>query len=114
MADIKNLEQPEGLSGAGKKAYRAIIKQLEKNGLTDSGGCKTFYSPQEWSARGEEYGKGAALIVVYDGGDIRYFFNSDTALEYGWSLIDGMQKALDAKDLWAEACTGWYSAIYAD
>ena len=76
-----------------------------------TGGCRPFYSPQEWKEHGEEYGTDAVLIVVYDGGDLRYFFNPSA--EWGASkLCDKMRKALAKHGYYYEQCTGWYSAIY--
>ncbi len=73
------------------------------------GGCRTFYSPEEWRARGEHYGRESCLIVVHDGGDYAYAFSHS----YGDSvLMEAMREALDAEGYYAEACTGWYTAIY--
>lgn len=100
--------KPEGLSEAGEKAYQTIMNVLTKNHALDTGGCKTFYSPAEWKARGEEYGLDAELIVVYDGGDVRPFFS----YEYGDTAAEVMDAALASVGLWSEPCTYWYSAIY--
>jgi hypothetical protein len=73
------------------------------------GGCRTFYSAEEWRERGESYGCHSALIVVHDGGDYAYAFN----YAYGESkLMERMRDALNAAGYYAEACTGWYTAIY--
>ena len=73
------------------------------------GGCRTFYSPEAWRERGERYGRESCLIVVHDGGDYAYAFN----YAYGDSkLMEAMREALNAEGYYAEACTGWYTAIY--
>ena len=73
------------------------------------GGCRTFYSPEEWAARGESYGRDSCLIVVHDGGDYAHAFN----YAYGsMTLRESMREALGAEGYYAEACTGWYTAIY--
>ena len=101
--------KPKGLSADGNKAYAAIIAFLKKNDMTYTGGCKAFFSPQEWAERGEEYGLTSELIVVHDGGDLASIFN----LDYGnYKLYDRMVKHLDKSDVWSEGCTCWYTAIY--
>ena len=73
------------------------------------GGCRTFYSPEEWAARGESYGRESCLIVVHDGGDYASAFN------YAYEdheLMEAMRAALDAEGYYAESCTSWYTAIY--
>jgi hypothetical protein len=107
---MKNAK-PEGLSPEGEKAYDAIMQVLRENGATNTGEGKAFYSPKEWEERGESYGQGAVLIVVYDGGDHRRFFNMDAAYPTYMSHLK-MTNALGAKDLFFEECTGWYAAVY--
>lgn len=100
---------PAELTEEGNSAYQAVFSLLKERDSLDTGGCTTFYSPQEWEARGESYGRGSVLIVVHDGGSVAPFFNFD----YGnYDKIDEMQDALSAVGLWAEACTNWYTAIY--
>jgi len=106
----KDLEMPSGLSPKGKAAYETIMKLLEAEDMTDTGGCKAFYSPAEWEERGERYGKGCALIVVYDGGDLCPFFNSD--YDYHFVKTEKMLKALSSIGVFAEQMTCWSSAIY--
>lgn len=73
------------------------------------GGCRAFYSQEQWQKRGESYGREAALIVVHDGGDAAMFFNWDYECEEAAKMMD---KALSAIGYWAESCTCWYTAIY--
>lgn len=109
------LSRPENLSRIGKRAHKAIMSVLKKYddgskySLADPGGCKTFYSPQEWRDRGEEYGLRSELVVVYDGGGPRSFFEYQGLNSH---LIDEMHKALEAVGLYHERCTCWYGAIY--
>jgi len=107
--DVVNNLMPDGLSSNGKKAYKAIMQVLIDNDALDTGGCKTFYSPAEWKARGEEFCLGAELIIVYDGGGVAPFFNYDYEC-YG--AIDLMDKALDEVGLYSEQGTSWYSGVY--
>lgn len=74
-----------------------------------SGGCKAYYSPEEWEDRGEEYGKKSKLVVVHDGGDLAYYCNSD----YGnFDQMGKLEKTLANYGYYIESCTCWYSAIY--
>lgn len=75
----------------------------------NGGGCKAFYSKEEWTARGERYGKTSNLIVVHDGGDLAPMFNYDYECYNG---IEAMNNALKNIGYYAEPCTGWYTAIY--
>lgn len=129
------LDKPECLSPAGARAYDAVIAHLNKNGRIkdiSTGGCKAFYSPEEWQDRKELYGTKSVLVVVYDGGDLRRFFNMDAAydssLDYkdflkgedrdlpkGFNMygsVENMQESLRIAGFFAEECTGWYAAIY--
>jgi hypothetical protein len=116
-----DLAKPKGLSEAGSKAYETIVALLRKQEATRTGGCKAFYSPAEWAARGEKYGEGAELVVVYDGGDLMRFFSLDACynelydapVERRYATYEGMQTALEAIGLYFEECTSWYCAVYA-
>lgn len=101
---------PKGLSPAGRRAAEAIVKVARKEFGDDvsGGGCRAFYTPQEWAKRGEDYGQGAELIVVHDGGDLAPFFN------YDYDVYRLMDAALNKVGTWAEPQTSWYTAIYKD
>lgn len=102
--------RPEQLSKRGRQAYAVVMRVLKRFGATDTGGCKAFYSPKEWKARGESYGLESELIVVYDGGDHRGAFEPEA--EHEDSMHNAMDAALKEVGLYFEPCTGWYSAIY--
>ncbi|ULD38842.1 hypothetical protein [Rhodococcus qingshengii] len=101
---------PAGLSKEGKEAANVIHTLLVEKGLTEHGGGGRFYSPQEWADRGEQCGLSALLVITHDGGDHAAVFNS----EYGGdALMEELRERLHQLNLYAEACTGWYSAVYA-
>ena len=110
--DNKDFAMPTGLDDAGIVAVDTIKALLDQLGMDETGGCKAFYSPAEWKERGEKYGKGSVLIVVHDGGDLACFFNWNYAAETGYRMLNDMTEALSAEGLYAEQCTGWYTAIY--
>lgn len=111
---------PENLDAAGQRAHSAIVAQLQKVGHTETGGCKTFYSPEEWRERGEEYGTSSKLIVVYDGGEVALSFSMDAAYnelarpgtKNCYRFYEAMSKALEEAGFYVEECTGWYAAVY--
>lgn len=106
---MNDLEMPEGLSEQGHRAHAVIMRVLTEGESTHTGGCKAFYSPQEWAARGEEYGTHSHLVVVYDGGAHRKHFTLD---EECYELTEEMQAALREAGLHFEECTTWYGAVY--
>ena len=108
----QTLNKPEGLSPKGERAYDTILAKLQEFDLTNTGGCKAFYSPKQWAERGEEYGLDSELIVVHDGGDLRNVFNYDYAAESSYRFMEQMNAALKEQGLWFECCTCWYAAIY--
>lgn len=86
----------------------SVVKLVMGEGVS-GGGCKAFYSPQEWIEKGEEYGARSTLILVHDGGDLAPYCNYDYEC-YG--LIEKMNKALGEFGYYIENCTSWYSAVY--
>jgi len=107
--DRNDLECPEGLDELGRKAYAAIVAELGRLGRTHTGGCRVFYSPAEWKARGERYGTDSVLVVVHDGGDHAAVFNFD----YGcYEIMEDMRKVLEKVGCFVEQCTCWHSAVY--
>ena len=115
----KDLKIPESLKGLGRDAAEkvvAFIRARHKNVFGDDkeptgGGCKTFYTPEEWKERGEQYGLNALVVVVHDGGDVAPYFNWDYEC---YHLIEALGEELAKIGCFAEQCTGWYSAIYKD
>lgn len=99
------------LTGKAKEVAEAIVALVrEYVGPTASGGgCLAFRTPEEWKERGELYGLSSILVVVYDGGDLGYFFDYD---HENYGAVDAMVKHLKPLGVWSEACTGWYSAVY--
>ena len=103
----KDLDIPKGLTRKGRKAAAIIKKFMAKNHL-ETGGCRTFYTPQEWRDRGESYGTRSLLVFVYDGGDLYGIAN----MHCGYKLHEELVEKLGEIGVYFECCTGWYSAIY--
>lgn len=104
-----DLAEPPGLCAYGKRAYEVVRARLAAEGLSHTGGCRAFYSPAEWAARGERYGTGGVLVCVYDSGDLRHLFDT-----YGedYGPEERLNAALGAADLWFDRGTNWHSTIY--
>ena len=104
-----DLDLPTGLSAKGRAAARIIRALLRERQTTYTGGCRAFYSPAEWQARGEQYGTDALLILCHDGGDLAAYCNP--AYE-DRDAMRALREALSHIGLFAEQQTGWYTAIY--
>lgn len=106
---MNDFDLPEGDREA--RIAKAIVEVIaEYTGAEPyGGGCRAFYTPAEWEARGEKYGHRSALIVCHDGGDAAKFFNVDYEC---YEAFEAMDKALRGIGFYAEACTSWYTAIY--
>ncbi len=103
MSDLALSEQA---SEAAKLIHSTILKVIGHDAYT--GGCRAFYTPEEWKAKGEKYGLNATLIIAHDGGDLADYFGPMAPDE----LIIKMENALSAIGYYADLCTGWYSAVY--
>ncbi len=91
-------------------AYAIVEKWRKAKGYHFTGGCRLYYSGEEWAERRESYGQGAILILVHDGGDLSNYNGDDIP-----PLRDeDLRQALYAAGMWIESCTGWYDAIYDD
>jgi|TARA_R110000751_G_scaffold75673_1_gene152340 hypothetical protein len=101
------LDIPTPLSRNGRKAAAIIKKYMHKKGYS-TGGSRTFYTPREWTDRGESYGCRSELVFVYDGGDLYSVMNH----ELGGAGEQDLSQELAKAGLYHEQCTGWYSAIY--
>lgn len=102
---------PPGLCSDGQQVYNLVMGVAGELGLTQTGGCTTFYSPGQWKARGEHSCTDALLIVVYDGGDFAYLFQ-EGAEDDGYAAAQ-MSEALERSGFHAQAGSSWYSGIYA-
>jgi len=105
----RELQIPDGLSTWGLFAAAAIYNFLLEEEALHAGGCKMFYSPQEWRDRKEDHGVNAELIVCHDGGAHAPYFSLDCGR---YSAHDRMDSFLRGLGLMMEQCTTWYSAIY--
>jgi hypothetical protein len=96
---------PEGLDEDGKKAAKAILAFMRRKQMLWTGGCRAFWTPEEWLRRKEEFGHKSCLVVVHDGGYISEIVKDG-------KLQEQLQMELRKLGLYLEPCTCWYSAIY--
>jgi len=104
-----DLVRPKLSSRKGALAYRVVREFLAEEKLEYTGGCRAFYSPEEWVARGETYCRTALLVIVYDGGQVGDAFEYDRE---AYKLIERMRVRLEGHGLYAEPGTNWYAGIY--
>lgn len=113
MTNNQDWKIPTGLSAKGRKAAFAIRNFAKANGLSFTGGCKVFYSPAEWKARGEQYCTTSELIVVYEGADLGLATSMDRAYDFGsYDLQEKLIDVLAEIGLYTEEATGWYGGVY--
>jgi hypothetical protein len=107
---MSHYDIPKGLSPPVREVAKAIVSAANTfAGRTTKGAGKSFYSPEEWALKGEDFGTNAELIVTHDGGDLAKHFNYN----YGnTAAVSAMMDALAALGFFSESCTSWYSAIY--
>lgn len=87
--EYRDHEMPKGLCGVGITAVDIIRGTLRATDALFTGGCKPFYSPDEWRERGEWRAIGGepdstVLIVCHDGGDMSHYSGAPKI----WSAID--------------------------
>ena len=76
----------------------------------NSGGCRTFWLPEEMKEHEPSMdATGVALVVMCDGGDFAPFFNMDYC---DYTAFDRMSEALKKEGFYAEAQYGWLHYIY--
>lgn len=99
------------LTGKAKEVADAIVAYMtESLGCAPSGGgCRAFYTPEEWSERGEDHGTSSILVLAHDGGDLGPFCNYD---HESYEAVEGLVAALEPLGVYIECCTSWYSAVY--
>lgn len=116
--DKENWQVPTGLTRKGRK-IAFFIQRLAKEFNWNSGGQKVFWSPQEWSDKGERW-VGTHLNILHEGGDHAPSFSLDYSYNRGlWSQgniyeeYEAMIKMLrDKFSVYAENGHHWNSGVY--
>jgi hypothetical protein len=98
-----------------RKIANAVIKAT--HGVwgedADGGGCRAFYTPQEWRDRGESYGTNSELVICHDGGSLWYMLDWNSDLNCGTGRgVEAIGEALRPLGYYVEQCCSWYSAVY--
>ncbi len=74
-----------------------------------TGGCKAFYSPQEWRDKGWQVNEHVLCVVRHDGGDLAPLFNMDYQ---DYKAYDKMNQIFQRRGLYAEAINSTQSNIH--
>jgi hypothetical protein len=90
-----------------------IVKKVLASGTDyrrkiSGGGCKAFRRTCDHIELGEEYGHGAVLILVHDGGDLAPWINYNYG-QYDW--CNELSEALEKEGYLLEQCTCWYACV---
>jgi len=102
----EGMRRPGGLSDAGNLAYDILLAFFKKHELTYTGGCTTFRAP---SSSGYQYARGAELVVVYEGSNVKPAMSLDG---YDYELNEKMQRALELGGMFFEEGSSWYGGVY--
>lgn len=101
------------LRGKPKKVADSIVAFLTRRlgAAPSGGGCKAFYSKDEWRNKGErDCGPAAILILCHDGGDLSPYCNLDYEV---YSAYEALQQMLEKEHgVWLEQGSSWYSVVY--
>jgi hypothetical protein len=103
-----DLRLPSDISLA-TAAHRTICTFLRRRKLTFTGGCRAFYSPEEWRGLGHSCGPGALLVVCHDGGSVGDAFSYDNGR---YKLIEAMARELAKIGVFAEQATTTHTVIF--
>lgn len=105
-------EIPTELNDEGKRAAEIIRDYCLANDLGSSE--RVFYSPKEWTERGERYGTESLLIAVHEGCDAAIAISLDGAYNSGRSYAhyEGLDKKLCDDGMYLEGMYTWCSAVY--
>lgn len=119
---MSDLDMPEGLSDAGRRAHAIIVAYLAEHGVKQAGQFQAFHSPASWD---QEYGGRSHLVIDHRGGPLGPVFSMDAAYEHDcanyrrtgktrepYMLYQGMMDKLREAGLFFEDCTRRYSAVY--
>ncbi len=107
--DKYNDFRTDTLTGEALRLAVAIREFMRSEDALYNGGCRAFYSPDEWKERGEMFGTGSALILCHDGGELSYRCNWDKCRIEEIRRFDDFIYTLG---YYVESLTGWYSALY--
>lgn len=74
-----------------------------------TGGCRTFYTPEEWKEKENYEVTNELLFICHDGGEFGNLCSYDRE-QYG--LMEEFDNLLNKKGYYTEAGTNWWTAVY--
>ena len=103
---------PTPLKREGRRAAKIIRDYCQTHDLGSSE--RMFYSPREWTDRGEQYGTESLLVIVHEACDASIAISLDGAYNSGVSYdhYNALDKALRDEGLYLEGLYSWCSAVY--
>lgn len=97
----------QGMTSEQRKVRAVVMRTMGSKAY--SGGCRAFYTPEEWKAKGERFGTESVLVLVHDGGTLASFCNWDYCET---DRVERLQRNLREAGYFIEQCTTWFSAVY--
>lgn len=89
---------------------RDLRNSMRALGEEGCGGCKAFYSPEEWTqVSGNPVSRAALMVICHDGGNMAPRFNLDYEQ---YKLYDSIDPMLRPRGLWRDHMTSVESRIY--
>lgn len=89
---------------------RDLRNSMRALGEEGCGGCKAFYSPEEWTqVNGSPVSRAALLVIIHDGGNMAPRFNLDYEQ---YKLYDSIDPMLRPRGLWRDHMNSVESRIY--
>jgi hypothetical protein len=98
---------PYNLCSQGRSAAQAILGMLTEDNECWSGGCRAFFSPQEWRNKGHELIDRTVLVVLHDGGIMSEYFDP----VYGGQRYERQLQYLRENSFFAEHISHFYAEI---
>lgn len=108
VINATDVSMPPALTPNGVLAHEIIMRFIEAEDLAFTGGCKIFYSPDEWRDGEGDITDDAVLVVVYDGAAVRRLFR----LEGGDNeLVYRFYEEMLARGLYVEEYTSCCAVV---
>lgn len=105
----KNLDVSH-LNDKQKSIVDIFVKVAKEFTGEVSAELKTFWTPEEWKDKGEDYGTESELVVCYDG--LNSFSHICDTMSGSISAHEKLQDELFKAGYFFEQCTNWYGAVY--
>jgi hypothetical protein len=108
---LRNWKIPESATFSQRKAMEYIRAFFSKRQRLYTGGCRSFYTPEQWNAKesADLNVRTAVAVICGDGGEVSYAINS---MKGDVAFYRAFNAHLEAAGLYTESLTCWATAIY--